>query len=256
MTVKLAPVVLVSLVLAFPAAARPAAQTSAASRAGGLALTVRSEQGQVLSGATVTIHGSVDRKGTSGADGVVILQNMPAGTYRARITRDGYITLDKEVTIRAGSRLTSEGVLSASAEPPPPAPTPAPPPPAPVEPRPTPTSTAKPGEARALSLPVLVEQMLKDPQPIVEREIGCSVATISRVILARESITMHRHADADEVLYIVAGEATLTLAEKDQTIGPGWFALVPRGTSHSLVRRGRNPMVVLSVQSGQPCPKS
>lgn len=253
MTVKLAPVVLVSLVLAFPAAARPAAQTGA-SRAGGLALTVRSEQGQVLSGATVTVHGSVDRKGTSGADGVVILQNMPAGTYRARITRDGYITLDKEVTIRAGSRLTSEGVLSTSAAPPPPAP--APPPPAPVvEPRPTPTSTAKPGVARALSLPDLVEQMLKDPQPIVEREIGCSVATISRVILARESITMHRHADADEVLYIVAGEATLTLTEKDQTIGPGWFALVPRGTSHSLVRRGRNPMVVLSVQSGEPCPK-
>jgi mannose-6-phosphate isomerase-like protein (cupin superfamily) len=239
-------------VLALPGAARPAAQ---AAKPGTLTLTIRSEQGLVLSGAVVAVHGLVDRRGTSGADGVVMLQNLPAGTYRARITRDGYITLDKDVAIRAGSRTTGEGVLAPAPTPsaPPPAPTPTP---LPVDKRSTtPASTVKPGMARVMSLPDLVEQMLKQPQPIVEHEIGCSVATVARLILARESVAMHRHSDADEVLYMVAGEATLTMTEKDQNVTAGWFGLVPRGTSHSLIRRGRNPMVVLSVQSGEPCPK-
>jgi mannose-6-phosphate isomerase-like protein (cupin superfamily) len=95
--------------------------------------------------------------------------------------------------------------------------------------------------------------MLKDPAPIVEREIGCSVAAASRLILVRESLTTHTHADADEMLYVVAGDATLKIAEKDTSISAGWFGLVPRGAAHSLARRGRNAPIVLSIRSGAPC---
>ena len=63
----------------------------------------------------------------------------------------------------------------------------------------------------------------------------------------------HTHADADEVLYIVAGDATLKLGYRDQNIAPGWFAVVPRGMSHTVTKRGRNPVLILSAVSGPPC---
>ena len=256
MTAKLTSVVIFAVVTSALSAAsqdaappKPAVQATAP-RPGSLALTVTSEKGEVLSGAAVAVHGAVDRMGASGMDGVVTLLNMPAGTYRCRITRDGFFTLEKEITIKTGARTTAESVLTAA--PPPPPPPPAPVAAAPVEPKPVPAAGPV-GTSRVLSLPDLVDQMLRDSGPIVEREIGCSGVSASRLILARENIASHRHAEADEMLYLVAGEATLTVADKDQSITAGWFGLVPRGTAHTLARRGRNPMVVLSVQTGQPC---
>lgn len=234
---------------------RPPAQVSAAqgaatsTRPGALVLTVTNEKGEFLAGATVAAHGAVDRGGATGADGVVTLQNMPVGTYRCRITRDGFVMLDKEVAIRGGARTVSEAVLSA-APPPPPAPTP--PPSKPAEPKPVPPAGTA-GTPRVLSIADLADQMLRDSQPTVERQLGCSGVTSSRLIATRENIALHRNTDVDEVLYLLAGDATLTVAEKEQVVGAGWFGLVPRGTSYSLVRRGRSPVVVLSVQSGQPC---
>jgi mannose-6-phosphate isomerase-like protein (cupin superfamily) len=254
-TAKLTSVVVFAVVTSVLSAAsqdaappKPAAQTTAV-RPGSLALTITSEKGETLSGAAVAVHGTVDRIGASGMDGVVTLLNMPAGTYRCRITRDGFFTLEKEITIKAGARTATEGVLTAAPPPPPPPPQPTP---APVEPKPVPAAGPV-GTPRVLSLAELGDQMLRDSKPIVERELGCSGVSLSRLILARENIAQHSHAEADEMLYLMAGEATLTVAEKDQNINAGWFGLVPRGSAHTLVRRGRNPMVVLSIQTGQPC---
>jgi mannose-6-phosphate isomerase-like protein (cupin superfamily) len=235
------------------AAATPNARQAAAttSKPGSLALTIAGENGVPLSGANVRLSGATnDRAGTSGADGLVTLVNLPPGTYRARITRDGYVTLEKEVTIRAGSRLATEAVVTAA--PPPPAP----PPPPQAPPAPAASSSLKPGSPSYSSIIDLVAQMekaLRDT-PTVERELGCSGASASRLIMTRENITMHSHADADEMLYIVAGEATLSVADKDQGVQAAWFSVVPRGMSHSLTRRGRNPLLVLSVRSGPACP--
>lgn len=257
-------VVFLSLALAFNATpqtasgSRPAPQTTATAKPGNLILTVTSGTGALLAGALVAVHGPVDRGGTTGADGVVTLQNMPAGTYRCRIARDGFITLEKELTIRAGVRLTAEGVLS-PAPAPPQAPSLVPPPPSSPSPSPAPRPAMPagiPGSPRVLSIPDLAEQLLREAQPVVEREIGCSVATSSRLIVARQIIALHNHADADEMLYLVAGEAALKLGERDQNVGPGWFGLVPRGLSHALTPRGRGPIVLLSIRSGPPCAQS
>jgi mannose-6-phosphate isomerase-like protein (cupin superfamily) len=79
------------------------------------------------------------------------------------------------------------------------------------------------------------------------------VAAASRLILVRESLSSHTHADADEMMYLIAGDATLKIGDKDSPISPGWFGLIPRGTAHSLLRRGRNAPIVLSMRSGAPC---
>jgi hypothetical protein len=36
------------------------------------------------------------RQALAGPDGVATLLNIPAGTYRARISRDGYVTFEKK----------------------------------------------------------------------------------------------------------------------------------------------------------------
>lgn len=227
------------------------AQTRPAQTAkpGSLALTVVDEKGAPLSGATVTLHGAVDRRTISSADGVATLLNIPAGVSRVRVAHDGFHTLEKEVTIRAAARATAEASLSAA-----PAPKPPPPPPPVQEKKPAPSSATGPvGTPLIVSIPDLAEQLLKDQAPIVERELGCSSATAASLILIREPLTSHTHTDADEVLYVVAGDATLRLSDRETNVSPGWFGLVPRGTSHAIARRGRNAPIVLSVRSGPPC---
>jgi len=61
---------------------------------------------------------------------------------------------------------------------------------------------------------------------------------------------------ADRTLYLVAGEATLTLGGKEQALTPGWFSVVPRGTKVGVGRKGRNPAILLSILYGRPCSAS
>jgi quercetin dioxygenase-like cupin family protein len=115
------------------------------------------------------------------------------------------------------------------------------------------TPAGVPGSPKVLSIPDLAEQMLKDSAPTVDRQLGCSGVTETTLVVARENVAAHQHADMDELLYLVAGEATLTIDGKDQNIMAGWYGLVPRGMSHALTRKGRNPIVFLLVHSGKPC---
>jgi len=222
------------------------AQSPATAKPGTVVVSVVTEAGAALADATVRAHGPVDRGGTSGTDGLVTFQNAPAGTYRCRITLAGFITLDKEITVRAGAKSQVEAVLSAA----PPAPPPPPPPPL-VETRPA----LAPGDPVVLELAAMLDPIARGSQPLVERDLGCSGATTPKAIVAKENIGLHRHIEADEVLYVIAGEATLTIDSKDQNIAAGSVALIPRGMSHAITRRGRNPLAMLSVQSGAPCKK-
>jgi mannose-6-phosphate isomerase-like protein (cupin superfamily) len=238
-----------------PADAKPApatptagAQATLSAKFGSIDLTVTSQAGALLSGATVRAEGLSSRQGSTGADGDVILTNVAAGTYRCRIQREGYITLEKEVTVKVGARTAAEAVLSPA---PPPPPAPVPPPAAPPA-----SPSLVPGVPVTVSLvDQLADDLLKSKDPIAEHDLGCSGATSAKLIrLLKDGLPAHTHADADEMLYIIAGNATLTLGGKDQAIGPGWLGIVPRGTTHAIVRTGSKPLLVLSIQSGPPCP--
>ena len=216
---------------------------------GTVMLVCVSETGKTLVDAVVKMTGPVDRGGTTGTNGLVAFENVPAGTYRARITHEGSTTFEKEIIVRAGMKHNVEAMLTAA--PPAPTPTPTPTPtPSPV----SPWQSLKAGDPRAMPISDdLINAMLKEKQPNVERDFGCSGATSTRLILARENIALHRHVEVDEVLYVVAGEGTVTIDQKDHAVKPAWYILVPRGLSHSIARSGRTPLVLLSVQSGQPC---
>ncbi len=220
---------------------KPATPPAAAT----LELKVTDRKGAPVAGAEVTVEGPSPREGTTDSNGAIVFRNMTAGAYRSRVQRDGFMTLEKEATIRAGAPFLVEFALS-------PAP-PAPPPPKPQPAPATPSTALTAGAARALSIPDLVPSRLPGKEPEERISVGCSGATASEVLRLRDGFEGHSHADADEVLYVVAGEGTLTLGTNELKVGPGWYSLVPRGISHTLVRRGRNPFVLLSVLSGQPC---
>jgi hypothetical protein len=84
--------------------------------------------------------------------------------------------------------------------------------------------------------------------------IGCSGLGTSELLVVKETAQLPARPDADVALYVIAGDGTLRLAEKDQAISPGWFSIVPRGSSSTVVHRGRtSATILLSVVSGPPC---
>ena len=91
------------------------------------------------------------------------------------------------------------------------------------------------------------------PKGVKNVAVGCSGVNRSQLVLVREALKPAAHPDEDETLYLIAGEATLTLAGKEQALTPGWFSLIPRGSTYGLVKKGRNPAIFLSIVAGPAC---
>ena len=197
-------------------------------------ISVTDRSGTPLSSAHVALEGHSEREGTTNRSGRLMLLNMKSGSYVLRAEHEGFIPLEKEFTVRPGRPLTVTAMLS-------PAPPPA-------------VLTGPIGHPGVLSIPEFAERQLIQREAIKESPIGCSGAAEARLIQVRETLATDAHRDAEEMLYVVAGEAAIKIGEVEQRVAPGWFSLIPRGTAHSLSRKGRNPVVLLSLLSGQPCP--
>jgi len=212
-----------------------------------LTVEVTDPAGAAVPSVSVHVDGAVERSGRTGEDGVVRFTGLRSGAYRLRFEREGFVRLERDVTLST-RQATVDVVL-----------TPAPPPPA-APPAPPPTTTAPAeaprsvGEPTALEVPAFVEQNLLGREPQKTSVVGCTGYATSRVLQVRDPLRDQRREDADETLYVVAGEADLNMAGRAGVIEAGTLVVVPRGTTYSLSRKGRNPVVLLSVVSGPPCP--
>ncbi len=211
--------------------------------------------GRPLEDVSISVIGPVDREATSPASGPTRIQGLRAGTYRVRFEKEGFITFEKEITWRAG---TAQPELSVTLNPAPNAPPPpvaAPPPaPAPVKADPVAPKLPPPGTPKTLSLIDYIEQnLISTREPQKENLVGCSGVGQALVWQIREPWTGRQHQSADGTIYVIAGEGTLRLGDRDVNVTNGSFAVVPRGTSYGFTRRGRNPLIVLAVLSGAPC---
>jgi mannose-6-phosphate isomerase-like protein (cupin superfamily) len=236
-----------------PAPAAPAAPAPRRAPAAPATLDVRvtDRTGTPEEGVTVTLEGPASREGLTNASGVIQFRTLGAGTYRVRATHESFVTLEKEVTVRAGAAPSPiEFALSFAPPPPPP---PAPPTPPPAAPASTPTPAVKAGDSRVLSIADLAEKSLSGRDPFKWFPVACSGLNATQMLVLRETLATPANPMVDEMLYVVAGEATLSLNGRDQVIGSGWYAMVPRGMPHTLTRRGRNPAIVLSTLGGEPC---
>jgi mannose-6-phosphate isomerase-like protein (cupin superfamily) len=238
-----------SLFAQVPPAPRPTAKRATAKPAAKpatLTIQVTDTLGAPLADAAVTTTGPVSRDGITAADGSLRLINMRAGNYRLRFTREGSMTLERDLALRPGESLTIDVALSAA---PPPPKAPEPPPPAPVG-----TALPPPGEPRVTPVPLFLEKnFIGGREGRKESVLGCTGTGTATLHQLRESWPAHTHDDAEEWIYVVAGEGMLRLGTIEQKIQAGTFSLVPHTMSHALIPQGRNPLIVISVLSGPRC---
>ena len=99
-------VVAIAIAVAVPAAA--AQQTgrgsvrpqAAASASAGVRIAVRDAQGGGVNGVRLTLSGGQSGEFTTGPAGIVVIPNLKPGTYRVRCEREGFITLEREFSVR------------------------------------------------------------------------------------------------------------------------------------------------------------
>ena len=207
---------------------------------------VTANDGRTLPGVAVRAAGPVDREAETDPSGMVTLSNMPAGTYRLRFDHKEYVPFEKEVTL-ATVKAPRINVTLTAAPPPPPAPKPETPAPAPP---PVPDGNYVPN---TVSIPDFVERNFIGRAPIKQSPLGCTAATATTLIQTNEPIKEHVHADADEMINVVAGEGMHRVNGRESAVEAGTFVVVPRGTPHSLTRRGSRPLIFVSTLAGPPC---
>lgn len=232
-----------------PAKPRPRPATQAAAANFTLAITVTNGSGSPLGNVGVTITGPLDRSGTTDTAGTLRVQGTRAGTYRLRFDAEGYISFEREVTTRPGVRNYDVPVTLTDApkvEPPPP----------PPAPEPKAALLPPPGTPKTLSIVDWLgnsSNQITNREPQKESVVGCSGLSQALMWQIREPWTGRQHDSADGMLYVVGGEGTIRLGDRDAALVAGSFAVVPRGTSYALTRRGRSPLFVLAVLAGAPC---
>lgn len=246
---------LVMCLLSTLVGARLPAQTSQAHRRPATAtapttvsLSVTDPGGLPLSDVKVSGTGPVFREMQTTAGGITRFLNVKPGDYRLRFEHDGFITLERDVTVKGGTPLDVDVTLDPAPE----ASAPAPGPPTDVA---ASTSAAPPGDARSMDLVDFLERNGLGHDPIKSDQLGCTASATTTLVQIRDDVKEQVRQDADEVLYVVAGEGSLRLGNKDIPLSAAVLTIVPRGTVRALTRKGKNPLIVLSVVSGKPCTK-
>ncbi len=201
--------------------------------------------GRTLPGVAVRATGGVEREAETDPSGLVSFANMPAGTYRLRFDHKEFVPFEKEVALVPGRPLRLNVTLSAAPPPPAPRTEPLAPPPAPVPDASYSSSTT--------SIPDFVESNYIGSAPVKRSPVGCGPQSTSTLVQTKDPVAEHTHADADETIYVVAGEGVHRIGGRDTAVSAGTFSVVPRGTPHSLTRRGSRPLIFVSTLAGPPC---
>jgi len=213
-------------------------------------MTVTNTQGTALSGVHVEVLGTSDRSGDTNSTGQLSLTAMQAGTYRLRFSGDQVVTFEKEVVLRAGQITNLDVALNIAAR----RPEPPPPPPAPEPAAPVKEPVGPVGEPRTLSIVEMIErELIPGNQPRRDSIVSCSGNARSTLVQLNQDQAERLYDAADVTYYVIAGEGTAKMNGRDSMLVAGSFVSVPRGTPHSLARRGRRPLIMLTTVSGTPC---
>ena len=246
-TLFLCTVVLASSAITYAQTAPPTPRTTAkpsTAKPPTVTIQVTDAAGAPLADATVTTTaGVVSREGVTGADGSLQWINMRPGTYRVRFVREGSITVERELILRAGEPATVDVALN-----------PAPPVKAPEPVAPPPPSLGPPGEPKITPVPLFLEKnFIGGREGRKDSPLGCTATGTATLHQLRDTWQAHIHDTAEEWIYVVAGEGTLRIGTTEQKLQAGTFSLVPHTMSHALIPQGRNPLIVISVLSGPEC---
>ena len=207
---------------------------------------VHSTDGASIDGVRVSVSGDASAEFTTAGAGLVIIPNLPDGTYRVRCEKDGFVTLEREFTIKAGAPTSVELVMNSQPPPPPPPPQ-------------KPARAAEPvaaGPPVSMVIADFVDRNFIGREPIKESIVACKPLETIRLLQMREAVAAHTHAEGDELIYVIAGEGSARLGDEVVALKASSLVVVPRGLSHQLERRGKNPLIVMSTLTGEPCTES
>ena len=228
-----------------PAQPKPAAPRRAPARTATFAITVADPSGAPIPNVLVTVEGAASRS-TRTEGGRIAFEELPLGKYTVRFEQPGFITVERDLTATAGKPIEIKVTMK---------PLPAPPPePAPPAPEPTktkqPPSDAKPA---VFDVPGVIEKEFVGRGAAKTTPLVCGSDGNATLIQLNQPLQQHAHDDADEFIYVVAGEGSASLQGTSQKLKAGTLLFVPRGTSHGLTVSGRNPLIVLSTRAGGGC---
>lgn len=206
-----------------------------------LAVTVADPTGAPIGNVLVTVEGA-DKRSARTEGGRIAFENLKAGAYRLRFEREGFVTLERELSARGGAPTDVKVTLTPMPPPPPP--------PAPVTPVAPSTVNAKPV---SMDLPSFIEKNYIGREPSKTSPLACATSGNATLIQVKEQLPPHAHDEADEFLYVIAGEGTARIAERTEPLRAGMFVMVPRAVAHSVTVTGRRPLVIMSTRAGEGC---
>jgi hypothetical protein len=215
-----------------------------------MAITVTDQRGGTIPGVAVEVTGPTPRSGVTDGSGQVNFPGLQAGTYRLRFSGDEVTTFEREAVVRAGQIADLDIILSAA---PPPKAAPAPVAAAPAPP-PAPPAPGPAGQPQVVSIVDLVErELISGNAARKDTLVSCSGSTRTTLVQLNQPQAKRVYDGAELLYYVVAGEGTVTIGGKDVPVEAGGYASVPRGTEHSIARRGRRPLIMLAVLTGEAC---
>jgi mannose-6-phosphate isomerase-like protein (cupin superfamily) len=236
------PVLLILTAISAPAAA----QRRGAGGGGSVtfAVLVQDPGGAPLPDVKVTVTGPASKTARTEA-GRIVFEAMPAGVYKFRFDKDGFVPFEREVTGRGAAPIDVKVTLSPL--PPPPAP-----PPAPVAAAPAPEHVVD-AKVVVLDMPAFIEHNYVGRGAGKMTPLACSTGGSATLIQINEPLAEHTHTDADEFLYVIAGQGTAKVGDRQEALIPGAFMLIPRGASHTILVGAKKPLVLISTRAGDKC---
>jgi|KBSSwiStaDraftv2_1062776.scaffolds.fasta_scaffold346501_2 Cupin domain len=225
-------------------APRPAAT---AAKPTSVRVSVKDPDGASLTGVHLQLSGAgASGEFVTGAAGTAIVPIPKPGTFRLHCELDGFVTLEREFSVGNGAWNPVEVVLNAAPPPPPP-----PPPAKPVEAKAAPMPSS--GPPLAMSIPDFVDKNFIGRDPMKESILACKPRETVRLLQMRDSLATHVHDGVDEIIYVVAGDGSMKIGNDESPIHAGSLVFVPNGDNHSIGRKGKNPLIVISTLVGTSC---
>ena len=207
-----------------------------------LAIVVTEASGAPVGDVRVSLSGVVTRSGRT-ERGRTVFENLPSGQYTLKFEKPGFITLDREVTGKGAKPI--EVAVTLEREPPPP--------PKPVEPPPPPPPPPADMKMAVLDMPAFIEKNYIGRAAGKTTPMGCAAGGSSTLIQMNEPLSLHTHDDADEFIYVIAGQGMAKLSGREESLGPAVFLMIPRGMPHTVTAGPKKPLVMMSVLAGAKC---
>ena len=227
----------IAIMIALAGAAANAQRRSSGSAT--LVMLVTEPSGSPLTDVRVTVQGPARRESRT-ERGRIVFEGLPSGTYRVRFEREGYLPVEREVVARGGKPVDVKVALTRAPKPTPP-----------IRPvGPLPPSIAEP---IGIDMPTFIEKNYIGRAAGKTSALACAAGGSATLLQLHDPLADHMHNDADEYLYVIAGDGTARAGRSQQELHPGVFMLVPRGVLHSMSAAGRSPLVVLSIKAGERC---